>query len=75
MSAVPGVRKQTTLLSQDSLRDFEKISNEWTASVRRAGKVYSPQRLQVPGVCPGERGKLGTKFAIVATLVCSFLGE
>ena len=29
-----GVRKQTALLSQDSLRDFEKIPNEWTASVR-----------------------------------------
>jgi len=34
MSAVLGVRKQTALLSQDSLRDFEKIPNEWTASVR-----------------------------------------
>ncbi len=34
MSAVLEVRKQTALLSQDSLRDFVKIPNEWTASVR-----------------------------------------
>ena len=37
MSAVLEVRKQTALLSQGSLRDFVKIPNEWTASVRRRG--------------------------------------
>ena len=56
MSVVLGVRKQTTLLSPNPLRDFVKIPNEWTASVGSKDICRSG-----PAIFPREE-KIGTEI-------------
>ena len=68
MFLMQGVRKQATLLSQDSFRDFEKIPNEWTVSVRNKENFASHTSCMVSEILPqsqrSSRGIFGTIYLV-----------
>ena len=67
MSAVL-VRKQTALLSPNPLRDFVKIPNEWTASVRRKQMIQNVvQRFSLGG----KISALHTEIIVASSLFSS----